>query len=351
MKPKILICRLSSLGDIVRTIPAVKAIRDIFPDSAIHWLVEDRFSTVIEGLPYVDKLMIVPRSAWRKLSFMERPGAFLSFIRDLKAEQYDMFIDFHGALKSGMYGLLSGISRRIGYPSGIAIEFNTLFTNEKISATPRRMSRYERNFLMPKHFDDSLQQTPADLPISEEDLAFVHSFLKKHGVQSKNFIFMFPGTSYNGRHKRWMPEHYGKLIDLIYEKWRLCTVIGCGPGEESIAEAVQAESTLSPVILKQITIKQLCAVIKEALLFVGGDTGPLHMASLLNTPAVTIFGPSDKVLYEPARFTPFKIVSSEIDCSPCRTRKCSKLECLYTVSPEMVLKAVSGIFAETGIEK
>ncbi len=345
MKPKILICRLSSLGDIVRTIPAVKAIRGIFPESEIHWLVEDRFAPVIEGLSYVDKPMIVPRSAWQKLSLIKRPRAFLSFIHHLKGEQYDIFLDFHGALKSGVYGRLSGIPRRIGYPSGIAIELNTLFTNEKISASPRRMSRYERNFLIPKHFDDSLQQAPVDLPITKEDHSFAHSFLKNNSLQQENYIFMFPGTSDKGRHKRWTPERYGKLIDLISEKWHLPTVIGCGPGEEHLAEAVQANATVLPVILQHVTIKQLCAVIKKARLFVGGDTGPLHIASLLNTPAVTIFGPSDNVLYEPARFTPFKIVSAEMDCSPCRKKKCHKRECLDAVSPEMVFKAVSDMLA------
>ena len=348
MKPKILIARLSAFGDVVRTVPAVKAIRENFQGCEIHWLVEDRYAPLIEGLSYVDKLVIVPRKDWQSLPLGKRPRSFFSFIQKLRTEHYDIYIDFHGVLKSGVYGRLAGIPRRIGYPPGISKELNTLFTNEKISAIPRRMSRYERNFLIPRHFNACLEQTRADLPISEEDRSFAASFLKAQGLRQKDFVFMFPGTSAKGIHKRWMPENYGKLIDFAYEKWNLPTVIGWGPGEEEIVGAVQPIADHKPIILPQITAKQLCAVIEKALIFLGGDTGPMHMASMVGTPVVTIFGPSDLVINEPARFTPFRIVSAEIDCSPCRKRNCRELDCLHAVSVEMVAEAISSLLSDMG---
>jgi len=346
MKPKILVARLSAFGDVVRTVPAVKAIRKIFQGSEVHWLVEDRYAPLIEGLSYVDKLIIVPRKDWQRLPLRKRPRSFFSFIQKLRNGHYDIYIDFHGVLKSGVYGFLAGIPRRIGYPTGLSKEFNTLFTNEKISAIIGKMSRYERNFLIPKHFSAGVEQTPADLPISKADRAFAASFIEAQGLRPKNFVFMFPGTSVKGTHKRWIPENYGRLIDFVYEQWDLPTVLACGPGEEKIVADVQASAANSPSILSQITPNQLCPVIENALVFLGGDTGPMHMASLVGTPVVTIFGPSDLVLNEPAKFTPFRIVSAEIDCSPCRKKNCSKLECLQAVTVEMVGEGISSLLSD-----
>lgn len=348
MRPKILVARLSAIGDVVRTVPAVKALRKIFPDSEIHWLVEDQCATIIEGLFFVNQLKIVPRQEWKTLPFIKKVQAFLAFIRKLRIEQYNIYIDFHGILKSGLYGFFAGIPRRIGYPYGIAKEFNTLFTNEKISAVSEKMSRYTRNFLLPLHFDTSLTQEPAYLPLSPDDRLFANRFLEDHGLKGKGFVLIYPGTSIKGQYKRWMPERYGQLVDGIFEKLSLPTVIGWGPGEDEIVTVLQENCAYSPIVLPPTTLKELCAVIEKALIFVGGDTGFMYMASIVGTPLVTIFGPSDPVTNQPSHFTPFRIVYAGVGCSPCHKRKCTKLYCLHAVTAEMVLKTISELLAEIG---
>ncbi len=341
---KILVCRLSAIGDVVRTVPSVAALRKIFSDCQIDWLVEDRCAEMITGLKYIDNLKIVPRKKWKKVGTFSKIKDYFRFInREIKSENYDLFIDFHGILKSGLYGYFGKIPVRLGYQKPIAKELNTLFTNYKIEKVEEKLSRYERNFLIPLHFDKNLRQEKADLPLGEENEEFASNWLKENNIKEKEYAFIYPGTSAKGRYKRWMPENYGKLCDLIIENLNLPCIIGWGPGEEEIVKKLSENCKNKVNILPLTTMKQLSAFIKKATVFVGGDTGPMHISSLVNTPVVTIFGPSDPVINQPAKFTPFEIIYANWHCSPCRNKKCKTLECLKAIEPETVLEGVKRI--------
>ncbi len=342
---KILVCRLSAIGDVVRTAPSVAALRKVFPDCRIDWLVEDRCAEMITGLKYIDGLKIVPRRKWKKLSLFPKIRDYFRFINEeLKRENYDLFIDFHGILKSGLYGYFAKIPLRLGYQKPIAKELNTLFTNYKIEKVEKKLSRYDRNFLIPLHFDKDLKQEKAELPIGEENREFATKWLKENGLKEKNYAFVYPGTSAKGRYKRWMPENYGKLCDLIYEKLNLPCVIGWGPGEEGIVEKLVQSAKNRVFVLPLTTMKQLSAFIEKALVFIGADTGPMHISSLVNTPVITIFGPSDPVINRPAEFTPFSVTYANWHCSPCRNKKCKTLDCLKAITPEIVFDETEEMF-------
>lgn len=344
---KILVVRLSAVGDVVRTVPAVQAIRNRFPDSTIHWLVEDRCAEMIHGLNCIDATVQVPRRRWKKIGALGKLRGFLQFTRELRQAHYDLYIDIHGILKSGLYGAMARIPRRVGYPRGIAKEWNTLFSTEIIPAKPRRMSRYERNFLMARYFDPEAREMRPALPLDEHDRNFAREFLRKQGLGSGGFAFLYPGTSPRGRYKRWLPERYGQLVDQLAALDIPC-LVGWGPGEEPIVESLRATASAQPVIPPLTTLKELAALIESARVFIGGDTGPMHMASLLGTPVVTIFGPSDPVINEPARFTPFRIVRANADCSPCRKKNCDHLTCLTEITPDQVMSATTDLLHETG---
>ncbi len=344
---KILVVRLSAVGDVVRTVPAVHAIRKRFPESRIHWLVEDRCAEMIDGLDCIDATVQVPRRQWKKTGPLGKIRGFFRFTRKLRTEGYDLFIDMHGILKSGLYGAMARIPRRTGYPRGIAKEWNTLFSTETIPVEPERMSRYERNFLMARYFDPDAEEIRPPLPLDEGDRKFAREFFREHELDPEFTAFIYPGTSPRGRYKRWMPERYGELVDRLAEAEFRC-IIGWGPGEEPIVETLTAAASNSPVVPPLTTLKQLAALIESSRVFIGGDTGPMHMASLLGTPVVTIFGPSDPVINEPARFTPFRIVRSGVDCSPCRNKDCDHLSCLTAITTDHVMASTKELLTETG---
>jgi len=343
---KILVIRLSAIGDVVRTIPSVLALRGIFPQATIHWLVEDRCAEIITGLEGVDGLKLAPRRAWNKLKGLERFRAMLAFGRELKAEGYDLVVDFHGVAKSGFMAFLSRSPQRVGYPKGIAKEGAHLALTERVPMVPGKLSRYDRNFLLPRHFDPTVAEPSPRLPIGEGDRAMARAFMGAKGLAPKGFAFLYPGTSKVGAYKRWPAEHFGRLADLVLERTGLPAVIGWGPGEEEMVERL-VQAARHPVhVLPLTSMKEMAAVLEQARLYIGGDTGPLHIASLLGTPAVAIYGPSDPVLNEPWRQTPFRIVRTGIACSPCRNRKCNHLSCLSLLEPERALEAVEDLLGE-----
>ncbi|RLE17079.1 MAG: hypothetical protein DRJ08_00485 [Acidobacteria bacterium] len=342
---KILVIRLSAIGDAVRTAPAVQAIQRTFPNAVIHWLVEDRCADILAGFPGVE-LKLVPRRGWKKMPILKQIPSFFRFIREIRREHYDLVVDFHGILKSGLYGWLSGCRRRVGYQKPIAKEWNTLFTNEKIPAVSGPLSRYARNFLLARYFHPGVKEQNPGLPVSFEDRTMAETFLAKNGIGLKTAVFLYPGTSTRGRYKRWAPENYAKLSDSIQLKLHMPVLVGWGPGEEEIVDRLMETANELPVVLPATTMKELGAFIGASRIFIGGDTGPMHIASLMGTPVVTIFGPSDPIVNEPARFTPFRIVTASVDCSPCRNKKCSHLKCLTAVTPNMVMDALKAVLSE-----
>lgn len=345
MPKKILVIRLSAIGDVVRTVPSVLALRGIFPEATIHWLVEDRCAEIITGLEGVNALKIAPRRAWNKLKGLARFRAMLAFGRELKAEGYDLVVDFHGVAKSGILAFLSRAPRRIGYPKGIAKEGAHLFMTERVPPVAEKLSRYDRNFLLPRYFDAAVAEPEPKLPIGEGDRAMAQGFLTGKGLAPKGFAFLYPGTSKVGAYKRWPAEHFGRVADLVWERHGLPAVIGWGPGEEEMVERLVKTAQHPVHVLPLTSMKEMSAIIEQARLYIGGDTGPLHIASLVRTPAVAIYGPSDPVLNEPWRRTPFRIVRTGIDCSPCRNRKCDHLSCLRKLEPERVLESVAELLA------
>ncbi len=345
---KILVCRLSAIGDVVRTVPSVATLRKIFPECKIDWLVEDRCAEIIEGLEYIDNLKIVPRKKWKQLSIFSKTKAYFEFVkREIENEQYQLFIDFHGILKSGLYGYFSKIPLRIGYQKPISKELNTFFTNYKIEKVEKKLSRYDRNFLIPLHFDKNIQQEKANLPIGNENREFASNWIKTNNLTEKNYAFIYPGTSARGKYKRWNAERYGKLCDYLSDRLDLPCVVGWGPGEEAIIEKLKENSNTKILVLPLTTIKQLAAFIEKAKIFIGGDTGPMHISSMVGTPVVTIFGPSDPVINQPANFTPFEIVYANWHCSPCRNKKCKTLDCLKAITPEHVFEKVQNLVGRT----
>ena len=341
---KILVVRLSAVGDVVRTIPAVQALRRHYPDSIIHWLVEDRCSELLVGLSGIDELRIVPRREWKQMGTIQQIAGFCNLVRSLRAEQYDLYMDYHGILKSGMYGAMSRIPRRIGYPKGIAKEWNILFNNEILPPHDAHMSRYVRNLLLTRYLDPAATEERPGLPLTDADHGFAADFLNRNGLGNRPFIFLYPGTSPRGRYKRWEPVRYAEVVDRLADMgWT--TLIGWGPGEEPIVAEIRGSTRGEPLVPPLTTLKQLAAFIDRASLFIGGDTGPMHMASMLGTPVVTLFGPSDPVINEPARFTPFRIVYAGVDCSPCRKKRCKALECMDKITVDMVMDAVCNLLA------
>ena len=342
---KILIIRLSAIGDVVDVLPALRYLRSNFPESRISWLVEDRASAILSDHPDLNEVIVFPRKKWQreilKISkTISTLSDILSFYRKLHDEHYDLVLDFQGNLKSGIMDLITGTENRVGFGKGFCKEFNYLFTMYKVYPQNEREHRIDKNLSLLKGIGFNAEFQNPELPVSKLDHEYISKFIDENNKCPIPLIIVNPCTSEYGSYKRWSTLNYARLADMILEKYDVKVVFIWGPNELEIVNEIISQMKQKASVSCKTTIKQLIELIRCADLFIGGDTGPLHIASTLCIPTMAIFGPKDPMLYGPYHENT-AIINKELPCSPCRDRTCSDPECLTTVLPEEVFQGVN----------
>lgn len=307
---KILIVRLGALGDILHALPAVAAIRAALPEATIGWLVEENWSELLcangkyssdvlsPQKPVVNAIHTVNTRRWRRHILESRTiREVRGSLQRLRAAKYDLALDFQGNVKSAICAAASGAKCVAGYidPREGAAGF---FYAEKFSRSGEHV--IEQNLalaaqaLAPIPGGRELTLMAPQLPCDAEAERWAREELARLGVAV--FAMVTPGAGWAG--KQWPPERFG-LVARELAKHNLKTLVNTGPGEESLSAAVVGASGGSAVATS-CSIAQLIALTRRARIFIGGDTGPLHLAAALGIPVVGIFGPTD-----PARTGPF----------------------------------------------
>lgn len=294
--PRILILRLSALGDIVHALPVLAALKHHWPAAHIGWLVEPPGRALLEGNPLIDRLHVVPKKAMKENIFAALGGPLKELRHELLAEQYDISIDIQGLTKSAIWGWLAKAGRRIGFAGPQSRELATVLNNERVAPPAEALHVIEKNLalLNPLGIDPRPIEFPLHLPESARQRA-------REIVGQSPFAILNPGAGWET--KRWPAERFGELARALVERHRLRAVFSWGPGEEPLVEAAMGGKFDSDVksipsspglySLPKTTIPELCAIVASAKLFVGGDTGPTHIAAALGVPTVTMMGPLD----------------------------------------------------------
>ncbi|MGR3176587.1 MAG: glycosyltransferase family 9 protein [Candidatus Anammoxibacter sp.] len=373
---KILIIRLSAIGDVVNVLPALKVLRTSFPSAHITWLVEDRAKDVIYGNPDLNEIIVFPRKQWQKE--ICKPSTFLSvifraitFFKSLRKSEFDLIIDFQGNLKSGLMTMFSGKCIKLGFDSYASKEWNHLFTNRHAHLANERIHRIDKNLELLKSIR-SIKSTNIDagnvqpqIIVNQKDNDYISDFLDKNTDREKRLVVIHPGTSEFGEYKRWPVANYALLTDMLIERLNVSALLTWGgPSDLKIVEEITSLMKRDAIISCQTqSIKQLTEIIRQSYIFISGDTGPMHIASILRKPIIAIFGPKDPVIYGP--YTHSKDVSSkgnkcesdnqnintriirkDIPCSPCKKRTCNHNTCINNISPDEVFEVTSELLAK-----
>ncbi len=341
---KILVLRLSAVGDVIRTLPAVKALKERCPSSQITWVVEEPSKNFLESQPELDDVVLFPRKRWTQgirspRAWWRTAKEMNQWVKELRRRQFDVVLDFHGILKSGVLSLLSGSPRRIGFDWRSSKEGSSLFSNVKVELPKEGITRYQRGFYLLKGLGFDVPHTSGPLSIPPRDREYVDSFFSQLLVPpSRPLIAIHPGTSLNYGSKRWMPDRYAQLADRLTREIQGTVVFTWGPGELPLVEEMRKAMT-APSILAPPTesLTQLGEVFKRCNLYIGGDTGPTLIASMMGVPVVILYGPTDPFLYEPVG--KHTNVMKEVGCNPCRKRSCKEMTCLEKITVEDVFGA------------
>ena len=283
---RFLVLRMSALGDIIHTLPAVAALRDSFPDANIDWLVDHKWASILEGNPCIDQVIEMDRGSWRNV---------IAVVRRLHKARYTVAIDFQSLYRSAILGWLSGAPQRLGFDAHYSRESGAaLFYTKTIS--PRREHKVEHNLELAEAAGARASKIRFPLAVDMKATDEVQRVLTAEGVGE--YFVLSPGGGWGS--KCWPAERYGELHHSLSQKYGWRGVTSFGPDEGDLAERVRRSAGLPQPIVEMFSLKQLIALLRQARFLVAGDTGPLHLASALGTPAVGLYGPTD-----PARNGPY----------------------------------------------
>lgn len=349
---RILIIRLGAIGDVIRTLPALRALRANLPRAYLAWAVEDRAASLLKNHPDLNALFIAPRQKWqqRPLSASTLHEA-IEFIRRIRREQFDCVLDFHGLFKSGLIAWLSGVKRRIGYSRGFCREANYLFTNEHVSLPQYKINRVEKNLLLIKALGLPITNHIPIIPVSAQDQTSVDALVgPANHTPSQLKVIIHPGSSPQTPYKRWDHRRYARIADIIIHEYRGKVFFAPGKDEQELVKQITGHMIESDYVVYQTaTLTDLAEVIRRCDLYIGNDTAPMHLAAFVGTPVIALFGPTDPVENAPYEASRSIVIRKEVSCNPCRNRTCDNLTCMDAIHVEDVAKAVDRILGTSDV--
>jgi len=329
---KILIVKLSSLGDIIHTLPAFKAIRDEYPESKICWVVEKNGAEILKHLEGLNEIIIFDTLNWRKRPFS------LTTVKELRESikkirgKFDLAIDFQGTLKSSFITFISASKERIGFgKENLREPISSIFYTKRVEPIPENTHVIYKNL--------KILET---IGIKKDSPVFPKLILNTELPEGLKFngdrlIIINGGGGWET--KIWLKGRWRELAlkikELDYEPLFLW-------GNKAEKERMEEESKGDIPLTPFLNISQLIKLISLSRLVISGDTFPLHIADLLGIPSVGIYGPSN-----PSRNGPIsknsEVVFHKLPCSFCYKRKCKDLECMKRIDVESVLIKVKEI--------
>jgi lipopolysaccharide heptosyltransferase I len=280
--PRLLICRLSHIGDCIHTFPVANALRDHYPNSLIGWVVERPSAPLLAGHESVDELIVVPRR------WLKQPGVVWRLRRRLRQLKFDIAVDPQSLTKSSVAAWLSGAKVRIGYAGKDGLELSKCLNNQLVTRkAPHVVDRY-LEVLRPLGI--SSPQVQFRVPVDEEADAAIGYFLKQQGLLDA-FAVINPGAGWDS--KLWPIDRYAAVAAYLGRRWHLPTVVvWAGDRERQWAEQIVAGSQSHAVMAPPTSLPELASLLRGAQLFVGSDTGPMHLAVAVGTRCVAMFGPT-----------------------------------------------------------
>ena len=342
---KILVIRLSSLGDVARLLPSLRSLEA--QAERVDLTVEDRFLPLLSLFPPKGRVVPYPRrSAGSPLRTPVRwARAMGAYVRALREEPYDLVLDLHGILRSAVVARLAG-APVAGYGRGFGKEHSHLFYDRVLTPGPSlRISRYERyaGAIRALGFEGPREDEPLVPRIPEEARRDVEAFLGERGLENGRYLLAFLGTSRAQARKRWPAFRFAELAAEAHRRWGFPTVLGWGPEEQELLSSLPQAPWLHVPPLW--TLDRLMEAVRRSGAFVGADTGAMHLAALVGVPTVALLGPTDPVVNRPYGKR-HRVVHDPGARRACGGPECPHRGCMGRIGVGPVAEALQELLAE-----
>jgi heptosyltransferase-1 len=338
---RILIVKLGSIGDIVHTLPALAAMRRGLPGAEISWVVERRAAEILRDNPFLNSLIEVDTKALRRWPVSgETLLALRQQLRRLRASTFDSALDFQGLLKSASIARLSGAGRIYGFYSDALREPASRFLLTKTVRTPGQSHVIVKNLAL------AGAALGIEVPSDPAEFEFPIATTRAHEAEALEvaagtggrFVILNPGGGWPT--KMWSAERFGSLADELWTNYGLSSLVTYGPGERELASSVLGACRAGKARAVSLSLKGFYALAKLSSVYVGGDTGPTHLAVAAGTPLVGLFGPTEWWRNGSPRPADICIERADIGCrTDCHRRSCSRWICME-IEVARVLEAV-----------
>ncbi len=352
---KILLVRLRQIGDVVFTTPTLAALADHFPGVQLTYLVEPAAAPVVSGNPHLSRVIVAPRR--------RGIGGVLDDLRlgrELRRMQFDIVLDFHGGPRASLLTWLSRAPRRVGYE----IKGRAWMYTDRVARARELRARHS----VENQWDlltaigvapPSRERYPAQMPVDAHVANAVRERLTAHGVSPHSTVVVMHVSAGNP-FRRWPLQSFAEVAAALAKTPGVRVIITSGPSEAGAAQQVidTARATLpterrdSVLECGEFSLVELRALTEVAALYIGGDSGPMHIASTSRVPMVSLYGPT-----LPARSEPWRASAAAaavevhgLSCRPCEQRVCvpGDFRCLTGITPEQVIKAATRLLGVTG---
>lgn len=336
---KILIIKLSAIGDVIHALPVSRALKECYPNATITWIVEKPAYDLLTNNPDVDDIILFEKPKFKSIKGAITHGPGL--IKMLRSQRFDLVLDLQGLFKSAALAYAADAPQRLGYCNMREI---SNVVSKPVVGSNAQGHVVERYLDVVRFLGCKVTKPDFVINVTGEEAASAYQKAEREGFNlNSQYIVLAPGT--NWATKCWPTRHFGALADCVGQEGLIPVLIG-GANERSLADSIRQFSSLPVVdLVGQTTLKELAHIIRGAKAYVGGDTGTMHLAAAVNTPVVAMFGPTD-----PVRNGPYSEIATTItalrECRGCWKRSCPrKLECLDVINPETVLQAIKKLLA------
>jgi len=346
---KILIIKFSSLGDVILSTAALRAIREKFSPSTtlrtdgersrtirdnfkISFLVGEESKDVLLRCPYIDELLVA--------DFKNKDKGLIGILnlaKILRKKNFDMVIDLQNNRKSHILSFLSLGACRYGYDNKkFAFLLNHRIKDEKLPVDP-----VTHQFRILKMLGIDLEDPHLELWPTEEDQRYIDDLLNSQWLSTnQRIIGINMGASQRWLTKSWPVVHIVKLCEELGHRDMRAVITGAEKDLAFASELINMVKKIKPInACAKTSVNQLACLIKRCAVFISADSSPLHIAAAVGTPFIALFGPTDPRRHLPAA-EDYVVIKKDLSCSPCYKSKCKTKKCMELITPEEVLEAI-----------
>ena len=354
---KILVVKPSSLGDIVHTLPLVHGLKRCFPDCVIGWIVQQGFAPLLAADEAIDQVhsIHIPSTSDPQagcLAWLQALRATVTTLQTLRTtfarEPYDLILDLHASFRSGLLGRTNPGGTRLGFRD--ARELNTFFQQQLVAVPTTVQHALSKNLLFADQLGFQTSKEDFYMRCRDTDQQAVQLFLDEHSL-ARETVLIYANPAARWQTKFWPADSWADLADRFAEQGMVMVFGGSSADTAYIATITSQMKSRAVTAAGRFSLPGSLALIQQAALYVGLDSGPMHMAALSGTPVVALFGPT-----HPERVGPYGVehrlvrcIDQEsgqlLACLECRKRSCSHLSCMKGITPSQVFEQALSLLA------